>query len=47
MNADTTYSVHNLKKYAKYDFFLVPFYKSVEGQPSNSMIVETAEDGKI
>lgn len=47
MNIETTsYPVSNLKKYTKYDFFLVPFYKSVEGQPSNSMIVQTAEDGK-
>ncbi|XKL63096.1 hypothetical protein PGB90_005460 [Kerria lacca] len=45
MNAETTsYTVPNLRKYTKYDFFLVPFYKSIEGQPSNSMIVQTSED---
>ncbi|XP_065216561.1 roundabout homolog 2 isoform X2 [Planococcus citri] len=45
MNADTTsYIVTNLRKYTKYDFFIVPFYKSVEGQPSNSMIAQTLED---
>nr|CAD7201378.1 unnamed protein product [Timema douglasi] len=40
----TSYVVTNLRKYTKYEFFLVPFYKSVEGQPSNSQNVQTAED---
>ncbi|EEB14086.1 predicted protein [Pediculus humanus corporis] len=40
----TSYLVSNLKKYSKYEFFLVPFYKSVEGQPSNSQSVQTLED---
>lgn len=43
----TTYVVSNLKKYTKYEFFLVPFYKSVEGQPSNSQSVQTLEDGTL
>jgi roundabout axon guidance receptor 2 len=43
----TKYSVTNLRKYTKYEFFLVPFYKSVEGQPSNSKIVQTDEDGEL
>lgn len=30
----------------KYEFFVAPFYRSVEGQPSNSKIVQTFEDGK-
>lgn len=48
MNADaTSYTVPNLRKYTKYDFFLVPFYKSVEGQPSNSMVIQTLEDGEL
>lgn len=38
--------VINLRKFTKYDFFLVPFYKSVDGQPSNSMTVQTLQDGK-
>ncbi|XP_018323057.1 roundabout homolog 2-like isoform X2 [Agrilus planipennis] len=38
------YVVSNLKKFTKYEFFISPFYKSVEGQPSNSRIVETLED---
>ncbi|XP_072156554.1 roundabout homolog 1 isoform X2 [Bemisia tabaci] len=40
----TNYTVSNLRKFTKYEFFLVPFYKSVEGQPSNSMLVQTLED---
>lgn len=43
----TSYLVSNLKKYSKYEFFLVPFYKTVEGQPSNSQSVQTLEDGKL
>ncbi|VVC26657.1 Fibronectin type III,Immunoglobulin subtype,Immunoglobulin-like domain,Immunoglobulin-like [Cinara cedri] len=39
-----SYTLANLRKYTKYDFFLVPFFKTVEGQPSNSMIVQTQED---
>lgn len=30
----------------KYEFFVALFYRSVEGQPSNSKIVQTFEDGK-
>lgn len=41
-----SYILSNLRKFTKYDFFLVPFFKSVEGQPSNSMVVQTHEDGK-
>ncbi|GLG97679.1 Hemolin [Gryllus bimaculatus] len=40
----TSYAVTNLRKYTKYEFFLVPFYKSVEGQPSNTKNVQTLED---
>ncbi|XKL67555.1 hypothetical protein PGB90_003046 [Kerria lacca] len=36
--------VANLRKFTKYDFFLVPFYKSVDGQPSNSMAIQTLHD---
>ena len=42
----TSYTVANLRKFTKYEFFLVPFFKSIEGQPSNSKNVQTAEDGK-
>ncbi|XP_069684562.1 roundabout homolog 2 isoform X2 [Periplaneta americana] len=40
----TSYTVANLRKFTKYEFFLVPFFKSIEGQPSNSKNVQTAED---
>lgn len=39
-----THLVSNLKKNTKYEFFIAPFYKTVEGQPSNSKIVQTFED---
>lgn len=40
------FTVNNLAKWSRYEFFLVPFFKTVEGQPSNSRIVRTLEDGK-
>ncbi|PSN32273.1 hypothetical protein C0J52_24864 [Blattella germanica] len=40
----TSYTVVNLRKFTKYEFFLVPFFKTIEGQPSNSKNVQTAED---
>ncbi|XP_037954600.1 protein sax-3 isoform X2 [Teleopsis dalmanni] len=36
--------VANLKEYTKYEFFLAPFYQKLEGQPSNSKLVQTYED---
>lgn len=44
--ATETHLVANLKKYTKYEFFVAPFYRSVEGQPSNSKVVQTFEDGE-
>lgn len=41
------FTVNNLEKWARYQFFLVPFYKTVEGQPSNSRTVRTLEDGTL
>lgn len=35
-----------LLQYTLYEFFIVPFYKSVEGKPSNSRLARTLEDGK-
>lgn len=40
----SSFTVNNLEKWARYEFFLVPFYKTVEGQPSNSRTVRTLED---
>ncbi|KYN23374.1 Roundabout like protein 2 [Trachymyrmex cornetzi] len=40
----TSYVLTNLKKYTRYEFFLVPFYKIIEGRPSNVKLVITLED---
>lgn len=40
----TSYVLTNLKKYTRYEFFLVPFYKTIEGRPSNVKLVTTLED---
>lgn len=42
----STCTVTSLLKYTLYEFFIVPFYKTVEGKPSNSRISRTLEDGK-
>lgn len=39
-------TISALDKFAEYEFFLVPFYKTVEGRPSNSRRSRTFEDGK-
>ncbi|XP_011310480.1 roundabout homolog 2-like [Fopius arisanus] len=45
MNAGaTSYVLTNLKKYTMYEFFLVPFYKTIEGRPSNVKLSTTLED---
>lgn len=40
----TSYVLTNLKKFMRYEFFLVPFYKTIEGRPSNVKLVITLED---
>ena len=40
----STFVLSNLPKYSIFEFFLVPFYKSVDGKPSNTRIVRTLED---
>ena len=40
----TTYLLTNLPKYNIFEFFVVPFYKSIDGKPSNTRIVRTLED---
>ncbi|XP_017075898.2 roundabout homolog 2 [Drosophila eugracilis] len=37
-------TITGLVQYTLYEFFIVPFYKSVEGKPSNSRIARTLED---
>lgn len=39
-------TVPGLAKASTYEFFLVPFYKSIVGKPSNSRHARTLEDGK-
>lgn len=41
------YEITSLRKYMRYEFFLVPFYKKFEGKPSNSKIAQTLDDGKF
>lgn len=39
--------INGLKKFTMYEFFIVPFYKAVEGKPSNSRVERTYEDGEF
>lgn len=39
-------TVNDLRKFTEYEFFIVPFYKTVEGKPSNSRLAKTLEDGE-
>ena len=39
--------INGLQKFTTYEFFIVPFYKAVEGKPSNSRTAQTLEDGKF
>lgn len=38
--------IQNLRKASTYQVFVAPFYKSVEGTPSNTRIVSSADDRK-
>jgi len=42
----STFQINGLEKFAIYQIFLLPFYKNVEGRPSNWINVTTLEDGK-
>lgn len=42
----TAYTVTSLQAFTTYEFFIAPFFKSIEGQPSSSKIVKTLEDSK-
>lgn len=42
----STCTIDKLEKNTLYDFFLIPFYKSIEGKPSNLKQTSTLEDGK-
>lgn len=43
----STCTVSGLTAYTRYEFFVVPFYKSVEGKPSNSREARTMESGEL
>ena len=40
----TSYVLTNLNRYTRYEFFLVPFFKTIEGRPSNVKLATTLED---
>ena len=40
-----SYIVSGLRKFARYQVFVVPFIQSVYGRPSNSRTVRTLQDG--
>lgn len=39
-------TIEGLEEFTEYEFFLVPFYKTVKGRPSNSKRATTLEDSK-
>ena len=41
---ETSHIITGLRKYTEYEVFLMPFYKKLEGQPSNSLHIQTLED---
>ncbi|XP_055590828.1 roundabout homolog 1-like [Uranotaenia lowii] len=43
-NEMESHIISNLSKFTKYEFFLTPYFKNLEGQPSNARIVQTMED---
>lgn len=42
--ASASHIITGLRKYTEYEVFLMPFYKKLEGQPSNSLHIQTLED---
>ena len=42
-----TFVVTQLQPDTNYTFFVIPFYGSVEGRPSNSKLVKTNQDGNM
>ena len=40
-------TITQLERNTLYNFFLIPFYKSIEGKPSNLIQTATLEDGKL
>lgn len=46
-DGESEFHLTGLVKYTRYEFFLVPFFRTIDGRPSNTKIVRTKEDGKI
>lgn len=42
----STFQIVGLEKFTTYQIFLLPFYKNVDGVPSNYVNVTTLQDGK-
>jgi len=42
----STFQIVGLEKFTTYQIFLLPFYKNVDGRPSNYVNVTTLQDGK-
>lgn len=45
-NSTSSYLVRGLQPYTRYTFFMVPFWKNVEGTPTNSLSITTPGDSK-
>ena len=43
----SSFQIVGLEKYATYQIFLLPFYKTVNGRPSNYLNVTTLQDGEF
>lgn len=42
-----SYVVNNLRPFTNYEFFVIPYHKTVQGMPSNSMDGATSEARKL
>ena len=40
-------TITSLEKFTLYDFFLIPFFKNIEGRPSNSKLAATLDECKL
>ncbi|XP_064082631.1 protein sax-3-like [Macrobrachium nipponense] len=46
-SSSSAHHLHNLEPNTEYSFFIVPFWRSVEGTPSNSFTLTTPEDKPV
>ena len=42
--SSSSFILNDLKKFSVYQFFIIPFFRNIEGKPSNSLTVKTYED---